>query len=114
MRQARRGCAWAVVLLVKPITRQRRRWFRLKPKLRPRAGSCSWAQALLLQPDGKPVRQPGVHQAADIDLRRRYALLSQRQIDADPVGEPQMRIGETAQLVPVMFRRLIVARLPDL
>src|SRR6266404_6363176 len=51
-------------------------------------------QAHIIQPSSEPERQRLVEYAADIDLRRRDGLFSQGQHRPDPVGEPQMRIGQ--------------------
>ena len=65
-------------------------------------------------PSGRPANQPDkrlVEHAAGIDFRHRDLLLAQRQQHADPVGEPQMRIGQRPQLVLVVLERLMIGRL---
>ena len=65
----------------------------------------------------RPANQPDkvvIDHAAGIDLRHRDLLLAERKVHADPVGEPQMRIGQRLQLVLVVFQRLVIAGLADL
>ena len=65
----------------------------------------------------RPANQHGqgvIHHAAGIDLRHRHLLLAERKVYADPVGEPQMRIGQRLELVLVVFQGLVVAGLADL
>ena len=61
-----------------------------------------------LQPSGEPARQIPVDRAAGIDLGGRHLFLAQRQQHADPVREPDMRIGQRAQLVLIMVQRLMI------
>ncbi len=71
----------------------------------------SGAQTYILQVLRQPAGVRLVEYAADIDIRRRDILLGQRQKNPDLVGEPQMRICQHLQLLPVVFRRLMIARL---
>src|SRR5215475_14221933 len=72
-----------------------------------------WIPALFrkpgfLQPLGKPDRHRLIHPATDIDLRIGDVPPGQRQDGADGICEPQMRIGQTLELVLLMLDRLMV------
>src|SRR4051794_21660116 len=67
-----------------------------------------------LQAQGKPFAQRIAGYPSDIDFGANDTLPSQRQQNPGAVGEPQMWIGESSQLVPVVLERLMVAGLPDL
>src|SRR5258708_3221377 len=74
-------------------------------------GGAAFDQSRFLQLSGEPVRQGLVPHPAGIDLRHRHLLLAKRDKDADPVGEPQMRVGQRPQLVLVVLERLVIAGL---
>src|SRR5882724_870217 len=86
----------------------------LPPSPPPTVTASAFAQPQIRQPSGEPVRQSLIEQAAGIDLRHHHLLLAERKVHADPVGEPQMRIGQRPQLVLVMFQRLVIGSFPDL
>src|SRR5205823_2685017 len=71
-------------------------------------------QTYLPQPPGEPVGQIAIDHAAEIDVGRRHLLLAEDEEHAEPVGEPQMRIGQAAQLVMIVFHRLVVDGLAHL
>src|SRR4051812_22696339 len=64
---------------------------------------ASSAQTQFLQPSGKPVGQLVVNDTTEIDVRRLHLALAQHQQHADAVGEPQIRIGQPAQLVVLVL-----------
>src|SRR3974390_1872174 len=65
---------------------------------------------LLREPDGNRTVEVTRH----IDLAATYVVPGQDQKQADPIGEPNMRIGERRQLVLVVLDRLVVRGLAEL
>src|SRR5579863_2597282 len=76
--------------------------------------SLSGVQPRILQPLRKPQRQFPVDGAGNIDFRPANVVFSKSQKHPDPVGKPQMRVGQRAQLLLVVLLGLMVGCLPHL